>query len=77
MMAGLRREDAFGESADDVYEALVEAHRDLSDDDSAALNARLVLLLANHVGDIGVLREAIEVARGASPRAGGGGCPKE
>lgn len=48
---------------DDFYEALIEAHRDLSDEQSEALNARLVLLLANHVGDAAVLREAFAVAR--------------
>lgn len=51
---------------DAFYEALLAAHRDLSDEESAALNARLVLLLANHVGDIEVLREALEEARRAA-----------
>lgn len=50
---------------DDFYEALIEAHRDLSDEQSHALNARLVLLLANHVGDLDVLREALQAAREA------------
>lgn len=50
---------------DDFYEALIDAHRDLSDEQSHALNARLVLLLANHVGDLGVLREALQAAREA------------
>ena len=48
---------------DDFYEALIETHRDLSDEQSEAVNARLVLLLANHIGDIGVLREAMRIAR--------------
>lgn len=48
---------------DDFYEALIETHRDLSDEQSALLNARLVLLLANHVGDLSVLREAMRLAR--------------
>ncbi|TAH50240.1 MAG: DUF2783 domain-containing protein [Betaproteobacteria bacterium] len=48
---------------DDFYEALIETHRDLSDEQSAMVNARLILLLANHVGDISVLREAMQVAR--------------
>jgi hypothetical protein len=48
---------------DDFYEALIEAHRGLSDEDSRLLNARLVLLLANHVGDLRVLREALAAAR--------------
>lgn len=48
---------------DDFYQALIDTHRDLSDEQSAMLNAKLVLLLANHVGDIGVLREALQIAR--------------
>jgi hypothetical protein len=51
------------ESADDFYEALIEAHRDLSTAQSHDLNARLVLLLANHVGSLPVLREALAAAR--------------
>lgn len=48
---------------DDLYEALIDSHRDLSDEQSERLNARLILLLANHIGDIAVLREAMAVAR--------------
>ena len=48
---------------DDFYELLIETHRDLSDEQSAAVNARLILLLANHIGDIAVLREAMHIAR--------------
>jgi Protein of unknown function (DUF2783) len=48
---------------DVAYAALVDAHRNLSDQASAALNARLVLILANHVGDPDVLREAIALAQ--------------
>ena len=48
---------------DDFYELLIETHRDLSDEQSAAVNARLILLLANHIGDIAVLREAMQLAR--------------
>ena len=48
---------------DDFYEALIETQRDLNDEQSAMLNSRLVLLLANHIGDIGVLREAMAIAR--------------
>jgi hypothetical protein len=49
---------------DAFYEALVAAHQGLSDAQSELLNARLVLLLANHIGDLSVLREALELARG-------------
>jgi hypothetical protein len=48
---------------DDFYQLLIDAHRDLSDEQSALLNAKLVLLLANHVGDLGVIREALQRAR--------------
>ncbi|GAB4480752.1 MAG: DUF2783 domain-containing protein [Burkholderiaceae bacterium] len=48
---------------DDFYEALIEMHRDLDDERSALANARLVLLLANHIGDLQVLREAMQRAR--------------
>ena len=48
---------------DDFYEALIEAHRGLSDEASRLLNARLILLLANHIGDLGVLRQALDAAR--------------
>jgi len=48
---------------DDFYEALIEAHRGLDDEQSERLNARLILLLANHIGELGVLREALAAAR--------------
>jgi len=50
-------------AADDFYQELIDLHRDLSDEQSAIVNAKLVLLLANHVGDIVVLREAMRAAR--------------
>ncbi|HEY4958876.1 MAG TPA: DUF2783 domain-containing protein [Caldimonas sp.] len=52
------------ESPDDFYEALIETHRDLDDAESHALNARLVLLLANHIGSLDVLQQAMQAARG-------------
>ena len=48
---------------DDFYQALIDAHAGLSDEQSAALNARLVLLLANQVGDLRTLQQAIAAAR--------------
>ena len=51
------------DAADDFYEALIDAHRDLTPAQSHALNARLVLLLANHIGTLDVLRAAIDAAR--------------
>ena len=48
---------------DDFYAQLIEAHRDLSDNASRHLNARLILLLANHIGDMTVLEQALRLAR--------------
>ena len=48
---------------DDFYEALIDMHRDLSDEDSNRVNSRLILLLANHIGDLSVLQEAMQAAR--------------
>ncbi|MDJ0994720.1 MAG: DUF2783 domain-containing protein [Dinoroseobacter sp.] len=48
---------------DAFYAELLAAHRGLSDEESHALNARLVLILANHVGDLEALRAALELAR--------------
>jgi len=48
---------------DDFYEALINTHRDLTDEQSALVNAKLILLLSNHIGDISVLREAMALAR--------------
>ncbi|MEN9888902.1 MAG: hypothetical protein RL559_939, partial [Pseudomonadota bacterium] len=51
---------------DDFYEALIDAHNGLTDEQSEALNARLILVLANHVGDLRVLREALAAAKSAN-----------
>lgn len=51
-----------GFSADDFYEALLAAHRGLSEAESHALNARLVLFLANEVGDVERLTEILNAA---------------
>jgi predicted LPLAT superfamily acyltransferase len=48
---------------DDFYQALIDLHRDLTDQQSELVNARLILLLANHIGDFDVLREAMRRAR--------------
>ena len=50
-------------AADDFYEALIDAHRELSTARSHELNAKLVLLLSNHIGVEDVLREALAAAR--------------
>lgn len=48
---------------DDFYQMLIDAHRDLPNEQSELLNAKLVLLLANHIGDLQVLKQALEAAR--------------
>jgi hypothetical protein len=50
---------------DGLYESLVEAHRGLDAEASRKLDARLVLLLANHIGEVAIVREAIALARAA------------
>jgi hypothetical protein len=54
------------EDSDGVYAAIIGAHQALNLEQSAALNARLVLLLANHIGDSAVVREAL--VRASLPR---------
>lgn len=51
--------------ADDFYATLLAAHEGLSKDESDALNARLILILANHVGDVDILSQAITAAKKA------------
>ena len=48
---------------DDFYELLIDTHRDLSDEQSTLLNAKLILLLSNHIGEMALLREALALAR--------------
>ncbi len=48
---------------DDFYQLLIDTHRDLSESQSAMLNAKLILILSNHIGDISVLRDAMQIAR--------------
>lgn len=52
---------------DDFYAALTDVHRDLSQRDSERVNARLVLLLSNHIGDMQVIREALDIAADLEP----------
>jgi predicted LPLAT superfamily acyltransferase len=48
---------------DDIYEAIIRLHDGLDDAESAAANARLILILANHIGDAEVIRDAAALAR--------------
>lgn len=61
--SGLRLDDNFAGRGDDFYEALIRAHEGLRDEQSQALNARLILILANHIGDVTILEQAITLAR--------------
>ncbi len=61
--AGIDTSFRLGRHGDDIYAALIEAHRGLSPDESHRLNARLVLMLANHVGEASVVLDAIHRAR--------------
>ena len=51
------------QACDDFYEALIAAHQGLSTPESHAMNARLVLLLANQVGDLELLKATLAAAR--------------
>lgn len=51
------------ERPDDFYQELIDLHRDLSEEQSRELNAKLILLLANHIGDMSVLSEAMKAAK--------------
>lgn len=53
---------------DAFYEELIQTHDGLSDAESAALNARLILILCNHIGDADVLSDALRIAK--DPGAG-------
>lgn len=50
-------------AADDAYEALIAAHDGLTKEESDALNARLILILMNQIGDLQVIRAALEAAK--------------
>jgi len=61
-MAALRTEPNIAD-ADAFYAELIEVHRGLGEEQSRLLDARLILLLANHVGDLQALREAMKIAK--------------
>jgi hypothetical protein len=63
MMPSQLRTDTTFIDPDAFYQALIAAHDGLNEEQSAELNARLILLLANHVGDLDVIREALAAAR--------------
>lgn len=49
---------------DGIYARLIAAHDGLDKAESDALNARLILILINHVGDGAVIKQALQAARG-------------
>ncbi|MFC7047655.1 DUF2783 domain-containing protein [Emcibacter nanhaiensis] len=63
MDANIKDPDAF-------YQALIQAHEGLSDEESQALNARLIIVLANQVGDKETLAQALELAKTMEAPAG-------
>lgn len=64
-MTKLRTDPAPG-NPDELYALLVDAYRDLDDAACAKFEAKLVLLLANHIGDLDTIREAIKLASESS-----------
>jgi hypothetical protein len=56
-------------NGDDFYEKLLIAHEGLSKEQSDALNARLILVLSNHIGDIDILEQALDAAKTAGQAA--------
>lgn len=51
---------------DDFYDELLRAHQDLTDAESEDFNARLILVLCNHIGDRNIIRQALQAARSSS-----------
>jgi Protein of unknown function (DUF2783) len=49
---------------DGFYEELIDSQRDMSDEEAALMNCKLVLILANHIGDRAIFREALRRAGG-------------
>ena len=56
-------------NGDDFYEKLLNAHEGLNKEQSDALNARLILILSNHIGDMDILEQALNAAKSAGQTA--------
>ncbi len=67
-MTGDLRMDLGIADPDGFYERLIEAHQGLDEDQSRLVNAKLILLLANHIGDRAVLDSALAAARSGVPQ---------
>jgi hypothetical protein len=52
-------------NGDDFYEKLLNAHEGLNKEQSDALNARLILILSNHIGDMDILEQALNATKSA------------
>lgn len=63
MNALITRPNLNAEAYDDAYQHIIDMHKDLSREESEKANAKLILILANHIGDPGVIREAASIAR--------------
>lgn len=61
----LNTDFSLGDAGDDLYSDLLQAHQGLTETESADFNARLVLILMNHVGDPATIRSAIQSAKRA------------
>jgi len=53
---------------DDFYARLIDLHQGLSSDESNSLNCKLILLMANHIGEREVLEEVLDVVRDYRPQ---------
>ena len=71
------RTDPNLDDPDGFYEELLSLHEGRSKEESDAVNARLVLILANHIGDREVLREAFRAAASPTGRDGKSGARRE
>jgi len=57
------------DDADDFYARLLALHEPLDEEASHALNAKLVLILANHIGERDILRQAFDLALKSTPKS--------
>lgn len=58
-------------TADAIYQILIDMHAGLDDAASAKLNARMILVLANHIGDPAIIAQAAAIAKTAATDPGG------
>lgn len=51
------------QNPDELYQMLIDSNKDLTNEQCLKFNAKLILLVANHIGDINIIKQAIEIAR--------------